>query len=430
VAILSISSWFRRTIKLDGTGNTALMSDSARRRITKGETALQISAVWACVKLISTAMASLPWEVYTVDGDGEKTPARDQAIYKLLNRSPNADMSAFDFRQALIANRLLWGNAFCYVTYRGKPIDRKIVSLELLRPDWMTLRLNADGSKTYIYHDPLRGRVEYEEDYIFHSKGMSLDGCIGMSVVAYGGYSLGDTQAMEESAGRMYARGMSKTGVLTVDKVLTKEQREDFKKNIASQFSNLQNGASTSSLVLEGGMKFDALALTPEDAQLLESRSFGIEEICRWFGVNPVLIGHTEKTTTWGSGIEQINLQFVTYTLQPIAKSLECEVQRSLIPVAKQDTQHTEMNMDGFLRADAAGRAALYASGAQNGYMKRSEIRRKENLPYAGVDTDTLTAQSNLVSLDKLGTVANAPQNNRSTDAGQAPVGAALPTAQ
>lgn len=423
MATFSLTSWLRRTFKLDGTGYIP-SGDTARRRVTSGDVALQISSVFACVRLISTAMASLPWEVFTMDASGEKTPARDQAIYKLLNHSPNADMSGFDFRQAMIACRMLWGNAFCYVTYRGKPSEKNIISLEILRPDWMTIRINADGSITYLYNNRYGGaRYEYSEDEIFHSKGFSVDGRIGMSVIAYGSYSLGDTQAMEESAGRMYARGMAKTGVLTVDGVLTKEQREAFKSNVAAQFSNLQNGASTSSLVLEGGMKFDAITLTPEDAQLLQSRAFGIEEICRWFGVNPVLIGHTEKTTTWGSGIEQINLQFVTYTLQPLAKSLEAEVSRSLIPVTKQGKIFTEMNMDGFLRSDAAGRAALYASGAQNGWLKRSEIRKKENLPFAGADTELLTAQSNLVPLDKLGTVANT-QQNRATDVGNAAAGA------
>lgn len=430
MATFSLTSWIKRTFRLDGTGYIPL-TDSKRRKCTSGDAALQISTVWSCVRLLSTAMACLPWEVYAVDKDGEKTAARDRAIYKILNRKPNANMSAFDFRQAMIACRMLWGNAFCYITWRGTGSKREVVALELLRPDWMTLRLNSDDSITYIYNDAARGRTEFSEEDIFHSKGFSLDGRIGLSVVAYGAYSLGDTQAIEESSGRMYARGMSKTGVLKVEGVLNKEQREEFKNNIAKQFSNLQQGDSaTSGIVLEGGMSFEAISLSPEDAQLLESRSFGISEICRWFGVNPILIGHNADTTTWGSGIEQINLQFVTYTLQPLAKSLEAEVWRRLVPLADQDNTITEMNMDGFLRADAAGRAALYSSGAQNGWLRRSEIRRKENYSYAGPDTDVLTAQSNLVPLDMLGTVANAPQTRRATDAGNAGPGAEPAIAQ
>jgi HK97 family phage portal protein len=412
--IFGLTNWISQRVKLtDKSGKIFGRGDDCTRPVNT-ETALTISAVFACVRLISQSIAALPCGVFSLDTYGDKILERDNPLYKILRRSPNADMTAFTFFCAFIACRLLWGNAYALKTFRGSGKNRALVSLELLHPALMSLRENKDGSVTYIYQDRL-GRNEYTEDEIFHHKGFTINGRTGLSVISYANQSFGISLDQESTTSKIYSRGMQKTGILKVEKTLTNEQRQLFKDNIAAQFGNLTKNGGT--LVLEGGMTFEALGLTPEDAELIASRSFSIEEVCRWFGVPPVLIGHSANTTMWGTGVEQINLGFLTYTIHPIIKSLEQEMARSLIPSEQKDDLFCEFNIDAFLRADSSGRAALYASASQNGWMDRAEIRRKENLPYKA-GSEELTVQSalvNLKDLDKIprGTATTpAPANN------------------
>lgn len=359
------------------------------------EAALTLSTVWACARLIARSFASLPCGVFENDANGDKILQRDSELYKLLKKSPNADMTPFDFWVAIIMSVLFRGNAYALKTYSGK----RLISIEPLLFDRMDVRENRDGSYSYFYHDA-SGIHEYYEDKIIHFKGLTSNGKMGLSVLGYAALSIGSALSMESSSSSIYQKGMTKTGVLTVDKTLTPEQRKAFKDNIAGNFSNI--GKTGATLVLEGGMKFEALDITPKDLELIQSRGFSIEEICRWFGVPPVLIGHNVNTTSWGTGVEQINLAFLTYTMQPMIISIEQEMNKSLIAPADRDRLFVEFNIDSFLRADSTGRAALYSSASQNGWMKRSEIRKKENLPYVE-GSDKLTVQSALVNLDDLG---------------------------
>jgi len=395
--INGVTSWISKRFKLTDHDGMVIGSEDCGVRPVNAQAALTLSAVFACARLIARSIASLPCGIYEMDSQGDKVLVRDSDLYRILRRSPNADMTAFNFWVAVISSILLWGNAYVLKTYRT---GKKIVSLEPLLPSHMSIRENKDGSFKYIYTDPIRGtQKEYNEDEIMHLKGFTLDGRIGLSVIAYANQSFGNSLAQEDSNSRTYQRGMQKTGVLKVEKSLTPEQRQAFKDNIAKQFSGLSKSGGT--LVLEGGMSFEALSLTPADAELIASRSFSIEEICRWFGVPPVLIGHNDKTTSWGTGIEQINLGFLTYVIQPILVSIEQEIHKSLIEPADKERLFAEFNIEGFLRSDSAGRASLYSSASQNGWMTRQEIRKKENLPYVD-GSDTLTVQSALVNLNQL----------------------------
>ena len=361
--------------------------------------ALGLSSVWACVRLIAESIASLPCGVYEIDPKGNKVPARASELYKILHDSPNADMTAMDFWVSVVGSMLLWGNSYSLKTYRGTGAGKKLVSLEPLRPDLMVVQVKEDGRIVFVYSEP-SGRTEYTEDQIMHIPAFGLSGRAGLSVIAYARNSFGSAMALEEAGGKLYSNGMRPGGALTMPGVLKEEQRNQIRKSIADQVGGVARSGGM--IILEGDMKYQALSMPPEDAQMIQSRGFTVEEICRWFAVPPSMIGHTEKTTTWGTGLEQINLGFLTYTLRPYLKRIEQAIRRSLIPAGEKEKLFAEFNIEGFLRADSAGRAALYSSAAQNGWMTRQEIRQKENLPDIE-GSDQLTVQSALLPLHLLG---------------------------
>lgn len=411
MAVYTLTNFIRRAFGLVDHGALTVQGETYSGKTVTGSTALQLSTVFACVRLISQSIASLPCGLFIRDAYGDPIAAPDRELYSLLHDRPNANMSAFSYWQSVVARILLWGNAYDLKTYRGSGASRKLIAIEPLLSEMMSLKLNDDGSITYIYTNEKGKRVEYSEDVIAHYKGFGMSGRVGLSVLSFARQSFGNALALEETAGRLYSNGMRPGGALTLPNVLKKEQRDEVRKSIADQVGGVAKSGGT--IILEGGMKYEALSMPPEDAQMMESKSFSVEEICRWFGVPPVLIGHN-NVTAWGSGIEQINLGFLTYTMQPIIENIEQEINRSIVPVVQRGEVFAEFNVSGFLRADSAGRAALYGSMSQNGIMTRAEIRRRENLPYME-GSDQLTVQSALVPLDSLG--KNAPDKSTVEDA-------------
>lgn len=405
MAVFTLNTFWRRAFGLRDATALSVQGDTYSGKAVNGTTALSISTVFACVRLISQSIASLPCGLYAFDAQGDKVLQKDNELYTLFHDRPNANMSAFSFWQAIVGAILLWGNAYGLKVYQGTGAKRRLISVEPLPPECVTLKQNKDGSLSYVYTDYITssGQKEYSENEIIHFKGFGVSGRIGLSVIAFARQSLGNALALEETSGRLYANGMRPGGALTIPNVLKQEQRDEIRKSIADQIGGVAKSGGT--IILEAGMKYEPLSMPPEDAQMLESKTFSVEEICRWFGVPPVLIGHN-GVTTWGTGIEQINLGFLTYTIQPMLENIEQEVNRSGIPVDQRSKYFVEFNTTGFLRSDSAGRAALYSSGSQNGWMTRAEIRRRENLPYIE-GSDELTVQSALVPLDKLGESAD-----------------------
>lgn len=361
------------------------------------QTALQLSAVWGCVRLLAETISTLPLMVYKIDRSGKSSVAYGDALYTILHDAPNDEMTAVDFWEAQLASILLWGNSYALREMTGGTLTALIP----LRPEIMAVTRNQAGAIIYRYALP-SGIVDYTEDDIFHISGFSLDGIVGLSPIAFARNSMGAAIAIEEAAAVTFSRGMRPGGALTMDQVLKPDQRDQVRDGIMAKFSGAMNGGQT--MLLEGGMKYQQITMNPEDAQMLQSRAFAVEELCRWYRVPPFMIGYTEKTTSWGTGLEQQNIGFLTYSLRPYLKRIEQQITRSLIPSNMRATRYAEFNLDGLLRADSAGRAALYASAAQNGWMTRNEIRAKENQPASdAANADALTVQSNLLPLDKLG---------------------------
>lgn len=364
------------------------------------QSALQLATVWACVRLISETISTLPVGVYERDASGRRKVARDHWLYTLVHDQPNANMTAVEFWEAVAAQLCLWGNAYCLKSFSGS----RLVSLDPLRPDLMTVKTNEFGD--LVYHYTTQGGVKkYTEEEIFHLKGFGIDGLIGLSPISYARHTLGSAMSVDEASGKMFANGMRVGGALTMQQVLKKDQRDEIRESMAEQLAGTSNTGKL--MVLEGGATYTPLSMNPVDAQMLETRAFSVEEVCRWWRVPPFMIGHSEKSTSWGTGLEQQMIGFLTFSLRPYLTRIEQGIRKSLLPPAERGKYTIEFNLEGLMRADSAGRAALYASAAQNGWMTRNEIRELENRPPVE-GGDELTVQSNLLPLRLLGKAADA----------------------
>lgn len=360
------------------------------------DTAMQLDTVWACMRLLSEIIATLPLNLYRQQANGKAVLARDHPLFRILHDMPNADMTAMEFWSCMMASLLLWGNAYGQIERRG---DGSIIAINPLRPDRMTVRRDQEsGALIYTYAWQQQLLIIDEAD-IFHVKGFSLDGIMGISPISAARHSLGTAIAAEETAGRMYANGMLSQSYIKSPDWLDDTQVARAQE-ILKDYSGAINAGKTP--LLEGGWSVESIGLNPSDLQLLQARSFNVETICRWFGVQPVMIGRMEKSTAWGSGLEQMNLWFLTYALQPWLVRIEQAVWRCLLSPAEKVTLYSKHNVKALLRADSAGRAQLNTSEAQNGVRTRNEIRADDDLPPLP-GGDVLTVQSQMIPLTDVG---------------------------
>lgn len=336
---------------------------------------LSISSAWACINLLSGTIASLPLMVYRRDAKGVREVYRDHPLYRLLHDSPNYDQTAVDFWEFIAASIEMRGNAYARIERNS----RGIASLMPVNPALMGVRRLQNGSIEYRWSQDGRYFVETDKTML-HIRGFGGNPLGGMSTLHYGRHTFSLARAIDKSASSTFKNGMRPSGVLTFDKWLTPEQRKLAEEKLASKF---QTAADTGKpMILEGGTKWEQLTLAPEDAQMLESRSFSVEEVCRFFGVPPFMIGHTEKTTSWGSGIEQQTLGFQKFTLRRRLKRIEQAIEKQLLTTADRASGvSVEFNLEGLLRADSAGRARFYQQMTQIGAMTINEVRDLENLP-------------------------------------------------
>lgn len=366
------------------------------------DSAMQLDTVWACVRLISQTISTLPLPVYRRRADNQGEPAPDHPLYPIIHDRPNAEMTAVEFWKSMTGCLELWGNAYARVV-RGA--NNRVVALLPMMPNFMQVRRDFNGVKTFVYSN--QNVIQYlgEED-VLHLKGFSLDGVMGISPVAAGRMILGSAIAAEEASGKIFANGMRPSGVLKADKYLNDKQREDAR-GIISRFSGAQNSGRVP--LLEGGWTFEKLEIPPEDAQLLQTRSFHVEQICRWFDVPPIMIGHMEKSTAWGTGLEQMNLWFLTYALRARLKGIEQAISRVCLSPEDRDQYYAEFNVEGLLRGDSQGRAQLYKTLFTNALRTANELRALDNLPPME-GGDELVIQSNMIPIRRLGEITSVPR--------------------
>lgn len=366
---------------------------------------LQLGTVWACVRLIAQTIATLPLHVYREGQDGHGEIAKDHPLYRILHDRPNYEMTSVEFWESVVAAVLLWGNAYIAI----RRVGPRIAALYPMRPDRVTRRREQNGTLTYTYVWDGQTETMGEAD-VLHIKGFSLDGYTGISTIAVARNNMGSARAAERASAAIFRNGMRPSGTLTAPDYLTTDQRESAKAILA----NFRGAQATGSVpLLEGGWKFDSMAIPPNDAQMLETQAFHVETLCRWFDTPPIMIGHMDKQTSWGSGVEQIMLHFYKTCLRNHLTRIEKAINGALFtPNDQASGFYARFNVEGLLRADHAARSTYYSSMVQNGLMTRNEARALENLPRVD-GGDDLTVQSNLLPIDKLGEIARLPQDRQ-----------------
>lgn len=354
---------------------------------------LQISAVWACVTILAETIASIPIVVFETDGKGNKTEARNSRLWQVL-RSPNEFMTSHDFWLTMGLNRFLRGNAYARIV---RDSEGDLVALIPLSADQMQVGI-VDGGLVYEYNKD--GNIEFfTSDKILHWKGLG-NGYIGLSTLEYMQATTQESVNAQLNATEMYGNGRQLQGILTIDQDLSERQVKEIKRRFANM-TPIAGDPADWLHVLPGDMKFQQVSLSAADAQLLETRKYGIDEIGRWFGVPSALINSSGGTAA--SGIEQIVESFYRSTVHPLCTALEQAIRQRVMTFEEREKMTCEFKMNALQRANISARYSSYSQALQNGFMTRNEVRKLENLPPIE-GADQLTAQNNLFPVEMLGT--------------------------
>ncbi|SMP32140.1 phage portal protein [Shimia sagamensis] len=358
------------------------------------KTAMEVSAVWDCVRKTSEVVSTLPASLYERQADGSKVRI-DNDLSDILTRAPNTSQTATEFWEGGTAQTVLRGNGYS---------ERLLIKDRLvgLRPLFnVTPKRLPGGGFSYRVVD--RGKsYEMPASKVFHLRGFGPGDGLGMSAIAYGANSIGAALAADETAGSVFSNMMMAAAVLESDQGLSSDQRDQLQEMLSTFVGSKKAGKT---LVLEAGLKHRAVQMNPEDAQLLETRQFGVEDVCRWFGVPPIVIGHAPKgQTMWGSGVEAIMLSWLTLGINPLLKRIEARIAKDLIPPSKRGKWVFEWNREGMLQMDSKAKGEFLSKMGSSGTMTANERRSKLNLPpHDDPAADSLTAQSALVPLEDLG---------------------------
>lgn len=363
-------------------------------------TVMELDAVWSCVRLISETIATLPLSMYERTAKGGKRLASMHPLHFVIHEQPNVDSTASVFWEAMVASMLLRGQGRAEKLYVGE----QLVGLAFLSPDLLVQRRDRAGLWTYQYPKRNGEMRDIAADRIWTIPGFTLDGINGVSVVSYGAKVFGSAIAAEKAAAQTFRNGMLKTVYYKVAAFLKPEQRAEFRKNVQG---TIERGETP---LLEGGTDAGTLGINPSDAQLLESRAFSVEAICRWFRVPPWMVGHMEKSTSWGSGIEQQMIGFLAFTLSPWLIRIEQAIAKDLLGRTERVRYYAKFAVEGLLRADSAGRAAFYGAMVNNGILTRDEVRELEDREPMGGNAAVLTVQSAMTTLDTLGSTTDTTQ--------------------
>ena len=357
--------------------------------------ALQNETVWACAGLIAETIATLPFGVYR--RDPIKVLAPKHSLYPVLNQQPSAYMASGTFVEILVMSMLFWGNAFAEILRNSLG---QVTGLNFIPPDGVSLRRLSTGALEYRWIGlDAKPRTSTEANML-HVVGRTLNGIVGLSAMAYARHVMGGVMAADKAAARMFAQGLLLQGTFETDLPIKEDKRTLFQQRLKEYQGSINAGRAP---LLEGGIKYKPVSINPNDAQMLQTREFGVAQICRWFRVPPHMVGHTTNATSWGTGLEQQTQGFLTFTLQRWLKRIEDECTRKLFSPVDRMTFQAGFNFDGLLRADSAGRAAFYSTMVQNGIYTRDDCRARENLPPMGGNANVVTVQVNMSPIDDLG---------------------------
>ena len=362
-----------------GSAFTFLFGGTTSGKTVNEHTALQTTAVYACVRILAETVAGLPLHVYQYRLDGSKERFPQHPLYNLLHNEPNPEMTSFVFRETLMSHLLLWGNAYAQIVRngRGQP-----VALYPLLPNKIDVSRALNGELLYTYYrdedesglKPKGGYITLRKDEVLHIPGLGFDGLIGYSPIAMAKNAIGMALATEEYGASFFANGANPGGVLEHPGVIKDVQR------VKDSWNSVYQGSGNAHrvAVLEEGMKFQAIGIPPEQAQFLETRKFQINEIARIFRVPPHMVGDLEKSSF--SNIEQQSLEFVKFTIDPWVVRWEQALSQALLLPSEKSDVFIRFNLDGLLRGDYASRMTGYATGRQNGWLSANDIRELEDM--------------------------------------------------
>ena len=364
---------------LNGSRYNFFFGNTTAGKPVNENTAMQMTAVYSCVRILSEAVAGLPLHVYKYNDTGGKEKDLKHPLYRLLHDEPNPEMTSFVFRETLMSHLLLWGNAYAQVIRNARG---EVVALYPLMPNKMKVDRDSKGQLYYLYQRSQEdtaaigktSQIYLSPSDVLHIPGLGFDGLVGYSPIAMAKNAIGLAIATEEYGAKFFANGAAPGGVLEHPGTIKDPQRVKESWNAAYQGSANSHRVA----VLEEGMKYQPIGISPEQAQFLETRKFQINEIARIFRVPPHMLADLEKSSF--SNIEQQSLEFVKYTLDPWCIRWEQSMSRVLLSESEKPQEFIKFNVDGLLRGDYASRMTGYATARQNGWMSANDIRELENL--------------------------------------------------
>ena len=395
-----------------GSAYTFYIGGTTAGKTVTERSAMQMTAVYSCVRILAEAVAGLPLHLYKYTDGGGKEKALNHPLYRLLHDEPNPEMSSFVFRETLMTHLLLWGNAYAQVIRNGKG---EVIALYPLMPNKMSVDRDENGRLYYTYYrgsdEAIKNKdfaVTLQPSDVLHIPGLGFDGLVGYSPIAMAKNAIGMAIACEEYGAKFFANGAAPGGVLEHPGTIKDPQR--VRESWQSTFGG--SGNANKIAVLEEGMKYTPIGISPEQAQFLETRKFQINEIARIFRVPPHMVGDLEKSSF--SNIEQQSLEFVKYTLDPWVIRWEQSIQRALLSQGEKAEYFVKFNLEGLLRGDYQSRMNGYAIGRQNGWMSANDIRELENLDRIPAEEggDLYLINGNMLPLKNAGAFANTPTDD------------------
>lgn len=386
---------------------TFFFGTSGSGKSVTASTAIQVSTVYACVRVIAETVASLPFHVYE-HTDAGSTKALEHPLYRLLHDEPNPEMTSFVLREVMLTHLLLWGNSYCQIIRSGR---NHILGLYPLLPDHMEVDRDSKGALTYTYTTSDGKTVRLDPEDVLHIPGLGFDGIMGYSPISLEKSAVGLAIATEEFGSKFFANGARPSGILTHPNTVKDP------KALRESWNSAYGGSANANRVaiLEEGMHYEAISIPNNDAQFLETRKFQVSEICRIFRVPPHLVGDLEHATF--SNIEHQSISFAVHTIRPWLSRIEQSIDRALFSEQEKGRFYVQFNLDGLMRGDYKSRMEGYAIARQNGWMSANDIRELENLnPLSDADGgNTYLVNGNMIPIARAGT----PANNTKQEANQ-----------
>ena len=383
---------FKRKDKRDFISEMTALSRGANSGVSVSKSsALTFTAVWSAVRLLSESISILPVNIYQREKNGDKTLALNNPSYYLLHNEPNNYMSSVAFFEKIMMDLCLSGNSYVHIVRSPGGLVQSLIPLNS-----QDIKVKINDEQVF-YHNK-KSDLVLDEYNVLHFKGVSQDGIMGLSPITQNANAVGWGMALEEYGSKYFTNSAKLSGVLETDRALSEEAISRLRTSFSNTYNQLQNAQSTA--ILEEGLSFKPITISPEQSQFLASRIFSITEIARMFNIPTFMLQEHSKSSF--NNIESLSQSYVTYTLMPYIRRMESEMNRKLFKTNEKGKLFVEWNVNGLLRGNIKDRNESYKTALMNGYMTINEIRRKENMNSIPNGDEHYIAL-NMTTIDKLG---------------------------